>query len=177
MKSEQAENSGGDAELARGSASVPPSPHAEDLPGGAASMSLLRWFSIAAGLAGACLAGEYVFGFAWFFSPGWANDPLFGPNFHAVLATGITGWIAVILMTAAAGVGAFVGCGCALLGFGERHGRRVYGGWLLFAAIVILFLSIWIFRRSYAQVLQDFPNGYHVANRAAGRSEASFRWF
>jgi hypothetical protein len=175
MKSKNTEISGGDPELAQASASPPTPRDAEDLPDGAKSMSLLQWFLIAAVLAGSCLVGEFVLGCAWFFSPGWANDPLFGPNFHAVLATAITGWIAVMLMTAAAGAGALVGSGCALLEVGERRGRRVYSGWLLFATVVILFLSIWIFRSFYAKVWRDFPDGYHVASHAAGANEVTIR--
>ena len=108
MKSKADVNSGGDAELAQGLASVPPSPDAGEPPDGAVSMSPLQWFSIAAVLVGACLA-EYVVGFAWFFSPGWANDPLLGPNFHAVLAAAMTAWVSLLLMTAAAAAGALVG--------------------------------------------------------------------
>jgi hypothetical protein len=166
MKSKNTEISGGDPELAQGSASPPTSRDAEDLPDGAKSMSLDQWFLIAAVLAGSCLVGEFVLGFAWFFSPGWANDPLFGPNFHAVLAAAMTAWVSLLFMTAAAGAGALVGSVCALLGVGEKYGRRVYGGWLLFAAVVILFLSISIYWSFYAQVLQTFPDGYHVASQA-----------
>ncbi len=72
-----------------------------------------------------------------------------------------------MLMTAAAGAGAIVGFLCALLRVGERHGREVYRGWLRFAAIVILFLSIWIFRSVYAWVWETFPNGYQIASQVA----------
>jgi hypothetical protein len=138
------------------------------------SMSAPEWISIAGmGLAGLCC--EYWLGWVMFFSPGWANDPLFGPNFHVVLATAMTGWVSLLLMTAAVGAGAIVGFLCALLGVGQRHGRRVYRGWLWFAAVVILLLSIWRFRSFYAQVWEWFPDGYHVGSLAAGGSEVTFR--
>ncbi len=120
---------------------------------------------------------EYGLGWVIIFSPGWANDPLFGPNFHVVLAIAMTGWVSVLLMTAAAGAGAIVGFLCALLGFGQRHGGEVYRRWLWIAAVVILLLSIWIFRSFYAQVWKTFPDGYHVGSLAAGGSEVAFREF
>ena len=123
------------------------------------------------------LSWEYLLGFAWFFSPGWANDPLFGPNFHAVLATAMTGWVSLMLMTAAAGAGAIIGFLCALLGVGQRHGGQVHRGWLGFAAVVILLLSIWIFRSFYAWVWETFPDGYHVGSLGTGGSEVTFREF
>jgi hypothetical protein len=126
----------------------------------------LGWISIA-GMALMALAFEYGLGWCVFFSPGWANDPLFGPNFHAVLATVMTGWVSLLLMTAAAGAGAIIGFLCALLRVGEKHAGRVYRGWLWFAAVVILLLSIWIFRSFYGWVWESFPNGYHVGSLAA----------
>jgi hypothetical protein len=130
--------------------------------------SALAWISIA-GMALVGLFWEYLFGFACFFSPGWANDPLFGPNFQAVLAAAITGWISLLLLTAAAGVGAVIGLLFALLRVGERHAGRVYRDWLWFAAAVVLFLSIWIFRSVHDWVWKTFPNGHHVASRAGMR--------
>jgi hypothetical protein len=112
-----------------------------------------------------------VYGLGWclFFSPGWANDPLFGPNFHAVLATVMTGWLALILMAAAVSAGAIVGFVCALLGVGEAYRGRVYRGWLWLAALVILCLSVWIFRLNYARLWEAFPNGYPVGSLATAR--------
>lgn len=130
---------------------------------------VLKWVSIA-GNALVSLFWEYLFGFACFFSPGWANDPLFGPNFQAVLATTITGWVSLMLMTAAAGAGAIVGFFCTMLRVGEGHAGRVYRGWLLCAAVAIVFLSIWVFRIVSVWVWETFPNGYRVASQAtAGR--------
>lgn len=78
-------------------------------------ISALVWCSIA-GMALAGLCCEYALGWIMFFSPGWANDPLFGPNFHAVLATAMTGWVSLLLMTAAVGAGAIVGFLCTCWG-------------------------------------------------------------
>jgi hypothetical protein len=133
------------------------------------------WWILIAGMALLSLIGVYGLGWCLFFSPGWANDPLFGPNFHAVLATVMTGWVSLLLMTAAAGAGAIVGFLCALLGVGQRHGRRVYRRWLWLAAVVILLLSIWIFRGFHAWVWKEFPDGYHVGSLSADGSEAAFR--
>jgi hypothetical protein len=132
------------------------------------------WISIA-GMSLVGLFWEYWLGWVVFFSPGWANDPLFGPNFHAVLATAMTVWFSLLLMTAGASAGAVVGFLCALLGLEQRHGGEVYRRWLWIAAVVILLLSIWIFRSCYAWVWEVFPDGYHVGSLTAGRSDVTFR--
>jgi hypothetical protein len=101
------------------------------------SMTAPTWISIVV-LALFSLFWEYVFGFCCLFSPGWANDPLFGPDFHTVLATVMTAWIALLLMTAAAGVGAIVGFLCGVLGVGKRYGLPAFRIWLWFAAVTIV---------------------------------------
>ena len=124
-------------------------------------MSVSDWLVIVV-VAAACLAGEILFGCAWFFSPGWANGGPFGLSFQTVLSTALTGWISVMLMTAATTAGAIVGFFCAALEVGQRHARRVYHVWLWFAGVVILGLSIWVFLRLYSSIWKEFPNGYVV---------------
>jgi hypothetical protein len=52
--------------------------------------------------------------------------------------------ISLMLMTAAAGVGALVGFICPLWGVGAKHGCRAFVLWLWFAAALVLYMSLWI---------------------------------
>ena len=119
----------------------------------------LGWASMS-GIIAATLFLEYVMSWILFFSPGWANGWPFGVRFQSVLSAAATGWISIMLMTLAAGVGALVGFVCALLGIGKTHGRRAYRFWLRLAVVVIICLSVWVFRWISASVWEAFPDGY-----------------
>ena len=123
------------------------------------SIPSLGWASIV-GLAIAALFAEYIFGWCRFFSPGWANGWPFGVRFQTVISFAMTGWISVISMTASAGAGAIVGFICALLGLGEKNGYRAYRIWLWIAGTAMVCLSIPLFWRIHAWVMEEFPNGY-----------------
>src|SRR5208337_541675 len=86
-------------------------------------MSAIDWISIA-GLAVLALFSEYILSWILFFSPGWTNGWPFGLSSQTVLSAAITGWISLMLMTAAAGAGAVVGFICSLLRVGEKHGGQ-----------------------------------------------------
>ena len=64
----------------------------------------LGWASMS-GIIAATLFLEYVMSSILFFSPGWANGWPFGVRFQSVLSAAATGWISIMLMTLAAGVG------------------------------------------------------------------------
>ena len=65
----------------------------------------LYWIGVA-GMAGCWLVGEWMFGFFFFFTVGWANGWPFGLSFQLVLSIVMTGYISLMLMTAALGAGA-----------------------------------------------------------------------
>jgi hypothetical protein len=119
----------------------------------------LGWVS-RAGLAIALLFGEFVWSWCLFFNPGWANAWPFGVSFQTVLSVVITGWLALIFMTASAGLGAIIGFICALLRLGTKNGPRAYRLWLWTSGAVSLFSSIPLFARIHAWTMQLFPNGY-----------------
>jgi hypothetical protein len=124
------------------------------------SLALL-WFFVAAFSACALFAEFFVSAF-FFFSPGWANGWPFGLSFQLALAIGVTIWCAVMLMTAAAGLGAIIGFVCALFRLGEKRGIRVYCIWLGVAAAITLVVSIGIFASTYTDALKAFPDGYQL---------------
>ena len=127
------------------------------------SLALL-WFFVTA-ISACALFAEFFVGALFFFSPGWANGWPFGVSFQLALATGVTIWCAVMLMTAAAGLGAIIGFLCTLFRLGEKRGIRVYCIWLGVAAAITLVVSICIFASTYADALKAFPNGYDITWR------------
>jgi hypothetical protein len=81
----------------------------------------LLWIAIA-GIAADWLVCEVLLGWFLFFSPGWANGWPRPLTYQLVLATGLTVYRALQLITAAAGANALVGLILALVGFvrGEK---------------------------------------------------------
>jgi hypothetical protein len=109
----------------------------------------LFWLFVVA-IAAFALVCEILFSMFLFFTGGWANGwP--GLSFRTVSATVITLYIALELMTVATAVGAIVGFICALFRMNVNRQFRIYGGWLLFAALVVLCLSFWNFRYYYLE--------------------------
>lgn len=122
----------------------------------------LTWIAIA-GMAGCWLIGECLFGFFFFFSPGWANGWPFGLSFQLVLSVAMTGYMSLMLMTAAAGVGAILEFIGALAGLREERQRQFYCWWLWIAAAVILCVSVLAFWRTYTWAWKEFPDGYVIS--------------
>jgi hypothetical protein len=123
----------------------------------------LYWLGIA-GVAGCCLLGEWMFGFFLFFTAGWANGWPFGLSFQLVLSAGMTGYLAFMLMTATAGVGAVIEHFEAAAGVSEEHQFQRYKRWLYVAAAVILCVSIMAFWGLYAWTWKQFPDGYVISH-------------
>jgi hypothetical protein len=121
----------------------------------------LGWASIA-GLTVTALIWEYILSWFLFFSPGWANGWPFGVRFQTVLSVAVTGWISLMVMTAAAAAGAMVSFICSLLGLGAKHGRRAYRMWLWISGGLILCLSIPLLGCIHAWTMEVFPNGYLI---------------
>jgi hypothetical protein len=117
-------------------------------------LAVARWSLLA-------LAGELFFGFGLAFNPGWANGWPFGLTIHSVFSAGMSLLLFLILVTAAALIGAIVGAACSYFGAGLRRGRAVYAGWLVCCCVLALVASLWAFREIYASTLEMWPNGYN----------------
>jgi hypothetical protein len=115
------------------------------------------WIGIVA-MACCWLVGEVLLGWFLFFSPGWANGwpPPF--SYQLVLSTGVTIYSSIMLMTAAAGVGAIVGLILAVAGVSEERERQVYVWWLCFAAVVVLCVGVFVFGWNWNQIGPNAPN-------------------
>jgi len=122
-------------------------------------MSPKVWLAVA-GCSFLALAGELFVGCGFAFNPGWANGWPFGLTIHSVWSAGMSFLLFLILMTAAAGIGAIVGATYSCFGVGFRHGRAVYVGWLVCCCVLALAASLWAFREIYASTLEMWPNGY-----------------
>jgi hypothetical protein len=121
--------------------------------------SVLIWMSIAV-VAIVILIFEYLLGWFIFFSPGWANGWPDSLSYQLKLSVGITGYDALMLITAAYAAGAIVGFVCALFRVGETRRFAFYIRWLWFAAFVILCLSIVRFPYFYNWIGPEPPNLY-----------------
>jgi hypothetical protein len=115
------------------------------------------WVACAAGF---LLIVEYISGWFLFFSPGWANGFPFGLSFQTVLSVGMTGYILLLLMTAATGIGATGALICTLLGFGWERVGRDYRIWFWFV-VGLLLLSGVVYWYCYVWVWEQFPDGYY----------------
>jgi hypothetical protein len=122
---------------------------------------VLFWIYIAVALACSLIAG-CVFFFGLFFNPGWANGWPFGLSFQLVISVAITCYASIMLMAVAASVGAIVEVVVALSGATEERQWQFYRWWLCFAAVIVLCLSVWGFRRLYTWVWKQFPDGYVI---------------
>jgi hypothetical protein len=100
-------------------------------------------------------------GWFLFFSPGWANGPPGGLSFQTVLSIGMTGYMLLVLATAAAGFAAIVGFICTVLRIRWEHVGRDKRIWFWFA-VVCLCVSAGIFWRIYVWVWEKFPDGYDI---------------
>jgi hypothetical protein len=97
----------------------------------------------------AALFIENVLGWLLFFSPGWANGWPFGLSFQLVVSVGLTGYLLLMLMTAAAGVGSIVGFICSLLGVEWEYLGPNHRIWL-WAAVVLSCLIAGVFWHVYS---------------------------
>jgi hypothetical protein len=129
---------------------------------------VLYWIGIAA-LAGFWLAGEWLFAFFLFFTAGWANGWPLGLSFQLVLSVVMTGYMSLMLMTAAIGVGAIIGYLAASAGVREARQWQLYRRWLCFAASVIVCLGIIVFFGLYAWARTEFPDGYSISQARLGQ--------
>ena len=112
-----------------------------------------RWFL--------ALAVEMGFGFPLAFSPGWANGWPFGLTVYSVWAAGMSILFSVLLVTAAAGVGAVAGAACCAFGVGRRRGWAAYKSWLACSSTLALVGGLWAFGQVCASALEMWPNGYN----------------
>ncbi len=128
---------------------------------------VLCWLGIA-GMAVCWLIGEWLFGFFLFFTAGWANGWPFGLSFQLVLSAVMAGYMSLMLMTAAAGVGAIVETFAAEAGVSEERQCQLYIRWLCLAAAVVLCLSIIVFMGLYAWTWKEFPDGYDISQLTPG---------
>ena len=114
-----------------------------------------------AGAAAAGLFVENLLGWLLFFSPGWANGWPNGWSFQTVLSIGMTAQILLMLLTAAAGIGAVVGFICTLLRVRWEHVGQNNRSWLWFAVVVVC-LTAGIFWLVHWWVWDAFPDGYDI---------------
>jgi hypothetical protein len=125
------------------------------------SKMALEWIVTAFMVGGSLIAG-WAFSFMLFFSPGWANGWPFGLSFQLVTSFAMTCVMSLMLMAAAAAVGALFEVVVALAGVTEERQWQVYRWWLWLAAVVVLCLSIWGFRKLYDWTWKQFPDGYVI---------------
>jgi len=135
-----------------------PSPIGDEF--GRSSMNPKEWMEIAGG-SFVTLGGLMFFGFWLAFTPGWANGWPLGLSIHHVWPAGMSVLLFLLLMMAAATVGAVVGAVCSRWGVGLRRGRAIYAGWLVGSGVVALVASFWAFRVNHAAALEMWPNGYN----------------
>ena len=124
-------------------------------------MSRTVWLSLAA-CSFMALAGAMCCGCPFWFSPGWANGWPFGLTIYFVWSAGMSFIVFILLMTAAAGIGAIAVATYADFGGGARPGRAFYTGFLACCCVLALAASRWAFREIYASTLKMWPNGYGV---------------
>jgi hypothetical protein len=117
-------------------------------------LSIARWSLLA-------LAGELCAGFGLGFNPGWANRWPFGLTIYSVWSAAMSAVFCLLLITAAAGIGALAGAACSYFDVGLHHGRVVYAGWLACCGALALVAGLWAFREVYASTCEMWPNGYH----------------
>ena len=117
-------------------------------------LAMARWSLLA-------LVGEVFFGFGFAFNPGWANGWPFGLTIYTVWSTGMSVLFSLLVITAAAGVGAIAGAACSYLGAGLRHGRTVYAAWLACSGALALVAGFWAFGQVYDSTWKMWPNGYN----------------
>ncbi len=123
---------------------------------------ILAFMCIFVACAGACLFYvETLFGWFLFFSPGWANGFPFGLSFQTVLSVSLTGYALLMLMTAAAAIGAIAGSILTLLGLRWERVGRDYRIWIWFA-VGLLLLAGAVYAYFYVVVWQAFPDGYVI---------------
>jgi hypothetical protein len=104
-----------------------------------------------AGMAAVELFILNLVGWFLFFSPGWANGWPFGLSFQTVVSIGLTCHITLMIITAAAGVGAIVGFICTLIGVEWTYVGRDHRIWLWFA-VAFLCLIAGVFCCVYSRV-------------------------
>jgi hypothetical protein len=114
-----------------------------------------------AGLAAVGLFVEYIAGAFLFFTAGWANGWPLELTFQTVLSVGITGYVLLLVMTAAVGVGAIMALICIFLRIEEHLERLVYRR-LLWFVLLFLCLAACVFWRVYVWVWDAFPEGYII---------------
>jgi hypothetical protein len=119
---------------------------------------MCAWVACGAGFA---LFVENWLGWILFFSPRWANGFPFGLSFQTVLSAGITVYCLLVLLTAAAGVGAIAAFICTLLRVRRQHAGRGWRIWF-WTALGFVFISACIFFYVYSMVRERFPDGYDV---------------
>jgi hypothetical protein len=105
-------------------------------------------------VAGMAVVGLFIgniLGSFLFFTGGWANGWPFGLSSRTVVSVAATGYYLLLLMTAAAGIGAIVGLLCTLLGIRWEHVGRGYKPWFWFA-VVFLCLSAGLFLYIYVYI-------------------------
>jgi hypothetical protein len=117
------------------------------------------WLAVA-GLAGAALAAECFVGFGLWFAPGWANQWPGGLSIDVVWPAGMTAFAAVMLMTAAVGVGASLAAGYQYWS-GHSLGRSAIALWLAVTAVITVAASACWFASLRASALAMWPNGYN----------------
>jgi hypothetical protein len=124
------------------------------------------WIAMA-GMAGCWIIGELLLGFFLFFTVGWANGWPFGMSFQFVLSAVMTGYVSLMLMTAAVGVCAIILMFAATAGVSKERQHQLYIRWLCIAATVVLCLSTVVFRGLYAWTWKEFPDGYIISHLTA----------
>ena len=123
---------------------MPPTP----TPGWKPNLKMALFSIFIGGVAGVHLICEWVVSAVLSIGAGWANGwPVI--SFQTAFSTLCTSLIALVLMTVAAGAGAFAGFLGAAAGVRPKHQFQIFGWWLCFAAVATLCLSVFIFRSYY----------------------------
>lgn len=92
------------------------------------------WAALAAA---AALFVENILGWLLFFSPGWANGWPGGLSFQTVLSVGMTGYILLMLMTAATLIGAILAFICTLLRIRWERLGQGYRSWFWITGVIL----------------------------------------
>ena len=106
------------------------------------------------------LAVELIFGFQFYFAPGWANGWPGGLSIYRVWSAGMTAYLFIMMMTVGIGVGAtaiFLLCRFPAV---RRRSAAVFWTWLVILTGLTAVVCTLAYCEIYASTLEMWPNGY-----------------
>jgi hypothetical protein len=123
------------------------------------SLNAANYGMVALAASGA-FGAELVFGFQFWFAPGWANGWPGGFTIYRVWSAGMTAYLFIALMTAGIGSGALIALLLSHFSPVRRRAALAFCAWLVLWTGLTAFTCAIAYCEIYASTLQMWPNGY-----------------